>query len=45
VDLALPVDLKKKEKFLKLAEKFFPVVRVYPDKGFVHCDVGSKREW
>jgi hypothetical protein len=37
--------LKKKEKFLKFAEKFFSVVRVYADKGFVHCDVGSKREW
>jgi len=45
VDLALPKKLEKKKKFLELAEKYFVVVRVYEDKGFVHCDVGEKRNW
>jgi len=45
VDLELPKDETKKKRFLELAGKYFVVVRVYEDKGFVHCDFGSKREW
>lgn len=43
VDIALPSDAKQKVLLLQTAKKFFPVVREYPDKQFVHCDVGVKR--
>ena len=45
VDLALPSNKEKREKFIKLAKRYFPVARVYEDKNFIHCDVGEKRTW
>jgi len=44
-DIAFPSDEKKKMLLLKTAKKLFPVVREYPDKQFMHCDVGVKRVW